>query len=460
MTHPSKCHSQLAITRRKLSELHPDPGNPRAHTPKQIKQIARSIETFGFNVPILIDGAGKVIAGHGRLLACQSLGWKDVPTITLAHLTPEQARAFMIADNRLTEISTWDDRLLGEQLKALSEVDLDFHLEVIGFEMAEIDLRIQGLECESGEEGPDPADDVPDPSPGPPVTRKGDIWLLGKHRLACGDALSESDVAALMAGRTASVVFADAPFNVPIEGHVCGNGKIHHRPFAMAVGEMSPEEFTAFLRKAAENLAAHSEDGSLHFLCMDHRHLRELLDAGHAVYSELKNLCVWVKDVGGMGSLYRSQHELVLVFKKGKEAHTNNVQLGRFGRNRSNVWRYPGVNSFARAKEEGDLLALHPTVKPVALVADILLDVSERGQIVLDTFLGSGTTILAAERTGRCCCGLELDPLYVDTAIRRWQAWTKVEATLECTGETFNKVGQRREAEVQIDQVDKETSHG
>jgi hypothetical protein len=206
----------------------------------------------------------------------------------------------------------------------------------------------------------------------------------------------------------------------------------------MASGEMSQAEFTAFLGQACRNLAAFSVDGSLHYLCMDWRHLEELMTGGREVYAELKNVCVWVKNSPGMGSFYRSQHEFVFVFGHGREGHRNNVQLGRFGRNRSNVWNYPGANSFARCGEEGNLLALHPTVKPVALVADAILDGSARGDIVLDAFLGSGTTVIAAERTGRRCCGLELDPAYVDTIVRRWQALTGGSAHHAASGRNFD----------------------
>lgn len=436
----------LAVIPRRIADLRPDQGNPRRHSAKQIRQVARSIETFGFNVPILVNAAGQVIAGHGRLQACQHLGWEEIPTITLEHLTEAQAKAFMIADNKLTDNSEWDDRLLAEQLKELSLVDLDFSLEDTGFEMGEIDFRIEGLGLgDANEDEPDPADTIPEPVTPNPVSRHGDLWLLGPHRLLCGSALEASDLDRLMSGRQASVVFTDPPYNVPIGGHVTGHGAIQHREFAMASGEMSAEEFTSFLRTSLGLLAKHSKDGSLHYICMDWRHLREVLAAGHQVYTELKNLCVWVKDNAGMGSFYRSQHELVLVFKHGQEPHRNNVQLGQHGRNRSNIWRYPGVNSFGRTTEEGNLLTLHPTVKPVALVADALLDSSARGEVVLDTFLGSGTTLVAAEKVGRVCFGLELDPIYVDTAIRRWQARTGQQVVLATSGLPFDGVAQERE---------------
>lgn len=440
-------NTALRVVMRPLGEITPDPRNPRKHSPRQITKIARSIETFGFNVPILVDRNGQIVAGHGRLQAAQKLGWEAVPTIMLEHLTENQAKAYRIADNRLTEISEWDDQLLAEQLKELSLVDLDFSLEVTGFEMGEIDVRIESLDLrEPGEDKPDPADEVPEISAGTPVTRLGDLWLLGRHRVLCGNALEVGDLTKLMGGRKAAAVFTDPPYNVPIDGHCTGLGSVRHREFAMAAGEMSAAEFTTFLKTAMERLAACSEDGALHYVCMDWRHLPEVLDAGHQVYTELKNLCVWVKDNAGMGSFYRSQHELVLVFKHRKAPHQNHVQLGQHGRYRSNVWRYPGVNSFGRATEEGNLLALHPTVKPVALVADAILDSSRRGEVVLDSFLGSGTTLMAAERVGRACFGLELDPLYVDTIIRRWQKQTGDSAVLAEGEMSFEQLLAERQA--------------
>jgi DNA modification methylase len=435
----------LEITYRLVDGLKPDPANPRRHSKKQVRQIANSIQTFGFNVPVLIDRDNNVIAGHGRLLACRELGWTEVPTLCLDHLTSAQARAFMIADNRLSEIAAWDDRLLAQQLKDLSLLGLDFNLEVIGFEMGEIDLRIASLE-DVPDRADDPADAVPEVPAGPPLSKIGDLWLLGRHRVLCGNALDAATFAVLMGQERAAMVFCDAPYNVAIDGHASGLGAIHHRPFPMASGEMDRTEFTTFLGEAFRNLAAFSVDGSLHYLCMDWRHVEELLAAGRDAYGELKNLCVWVKDNCGMGSLYRSQHELVFVFKQGRGSHRNNVQLGQFGRNRSNVWHYPGANSFARCGEEGNLLALHPTVKPVAMVADAILDCSARGDIVLDSFLGSGTTVIAAERTGRRCYGLELDPAYVDTIVRRWQTLTGGSARHAASGRSFDDLSCEAEA--------------
>jgi len=436
---------RISIVYRPIDQLKPDPANPRLHSKKQIRQIANSIAAFGFNVPILVDRSDKVISGHARLLACRELGWTEVPTLCLDHLTPAQARAFAIADNRLAEIATWDDRLLAQQLQQLSVLGLDFDIEVTGFEMGEIDLRIASLD-DVPEQDDDPADAVPEVSAGPPVSKTGDLWFLGHHHVMCGNALDSEAFAALMGEKPARMVFTDPPYNVAIVGHASGLGAIHHRPFPMGSGEMDQTEFTAFLALACRNLANFSASGSLHFICMDWRHLDELLTAGAEAYGELKNVCVWVKDNAGMGSLYRSQHELVFVFKQRGGSHRNNVQLGQFGRNRSNVWRYPGANSFARCGEEGNLLALHPTVKPVALVADAIFDCTARGDIVLDAFLGSGTTVIAAERTGRRCCGLELDRAHLDTAIRRWQALTGGNARHAATGRSFDDLADEAEA--------------
>jgi DNA modification methylase len=430
---------RIRIVNLPVARLILDPMNPRLHSPRQVRQIARSIEAFGFNVPILIDANGKVIAGHGRILACQLLGWTEVPTISLDHLSQAQARAFMIADNRLTENSVWDDRLLAEQFRALSVLDLDFSLEATGFDMGEIDLRIEGLNSPiPGDQ--DPADDLSAVPSGPPVTRTGDIWALDDSRVHCGSALEAAAYDALIQDEQAQMVFSDPPYNVRIDGNVSGLGKKHHREFAMASGEMSESEFTRFLVRAMSLFARHSVEGTLHFICMDWRHMAELLVAAREVYRQVINVCVWVKDNAGMGSFYRSQHELVGVFRHGRGAHRNNVQLGRYGRNRSNVWQYAGANSFSRAGDEGNLLALHPTVKPVALVADAIMDCTSRNDIVLDGFLGSGTTVIAAQRTGRRCYGLEIDPVYVDTIVRRWQAFTRDDARHVPSGRLFREM--------------------
>lgn len=420
--------------------LKPHPKNPRTHSVRQVKQIARSIEQFGFVSPILLDDEGFIIAGHGRLLAAQQLGMDDVPVVHLAHLTKAQAKALMLADNKLTENAGWDQALLAECFIELGEMSFD--LEITGFEMAEIDLTIQGFQAAES----DSADEMPDIPSHTPVTRAGDLWLLGRHRILCGNSLDPMAMQRLMQSDRAQMIFTDPPYNVPVDGHVGGLGDIRHREFAMASGEMTAEQFTSFLTTACENMAAHSTDGSLHYICMDWRHLREMLAAGHQAYTELKNICVWVKDNGGMGSLYRSRHELVLVFKHGIGKHRNNVELGAHGRYRTNVWEYAGVNSFSRNHDdEGNLLTLHPTVKPVTMIADAIMDCTKRGELVLDTFLGSGSTLIAAEKSGRICYGMELDPLYVDTAIRRWQNLTGQQAVRAGDSKTFDALVDKME---------------
>jgi DNA modification methylase len=429
--------SRIAVTYRAPYELTVAPSHPRVHTRRQIKQIAKSISVFGFLIPIVIDEASRVLVGVGRFLAAKELlSFAEIPTIQVTHLDEAQKKAFAIADNQLGTISKWDDPVLAEQLKELSIINLDFDLEVTGFEVAEIDLRIESLNLDVDDS--DPADVLPAAVSGEPISRVGDIWVLGRHRLLCGDALDPAAYSTLMRGKKADMIFSDSPYNVKIDGHATGLGANRHREFAMASGEMTRVEFETFLLKACLLLARHSSDGSLHFLCMDWRHSGELLAAGRAVYSTLKNICVWNKSNAGMGSLYRSQHEFIFVFKNGHAPHRNNVQLGRFGRHRSNVWTYPGANSMGRGTEEGNLLALHPTAKPVKLVADAILDCSARGDLVLDPFMGSGTTLMAAERVGRRCNGIEIDPLYIDTIIRRWQAQTGDDAVHEATGRRFN----------------------
>ncbi len=302
--------------------------------------------------------------------------------------------------------------------------------------MCEIDIFIENL-APASEGGVDRADVIPDVDTNTQVTQVGDCWHLNRHRVYCGDARKDHAYSALMEGRRAAMVFTDPPYNDPIDGYVTGFGKIHHPEFALASGEMSPSEFTDFLTIVVARLARNSADGSLHFVCMDWRHSAELISATQSVYSEFKNVCVWIKENAGQGSLYRSQHEFVFVFKSGKKPHRNNIQLGQYGRYRTNVWNYRRANSLSRSTEEGVLSHLHPTIKPVELVADAILDCTARGDIVLDAFLGSGTTVIAAERTGRICYGMELDPRYVDTIVRRWQLFTGLEAVHEKTGQTF-----------------------
>lgn len=429
--------TRLKIVYRKTDDLVPYAGNARIHSENQIAQIAASIRQFDFANPVLVDGNGGIVAGHGRVAAAKQLGIAEVPTIELAHLSAAERRAYVIADNRLAELAGWDRDILKIEFQALAELDLDFELEITGFETAELDFLLD----DDIEAADDPADETPAPEAGPAVTRAGDVWLCGPHRLICGDARDPATYRALMGGDRASAVFTDPPYKVKIDGHVCGSGAVKYREFAMAAGEMDAGTFTAFLADALGAMAGVSRDGAIHFVCMDWRHMPELQAAGTKVYTELKNLIVWAKTNGGMGTFYRSRHELIYAWKVGTAPHINTFGLGEKGRYRTNVWEYPGVNSFGGNQKD---LELHPTVKPVALVADALKDVTRRGDIVLDGFGGSGTTLIAAERCGRKARLVELDPIYCDVICRRYAALTGDEPVLETTGESFADATMRR----------------
>lgn len=394
---------------------------------------------FGFNVPILINEDSQVVAGHGRLLASKLLGLTEVPTIRLEHLTSVQAQGFMIADNKLTENAEWDNRMLGEQLKILSEAEIDFSLEITGFDMGEIDLIIENVAPATAGKN-DPADAIPDSGAEPQVTQAGNCWILGRHRAYCGDARKDSAFSGLMQGRTAEMVFTAPHRDDESNGDATGFRKIHHPYSTSASREMSAPDSIDFLKNVVTHLARHSADGALQYICMEWRHSAELLAAAKAVYTEFKSLCVWVQDSAAQGSLYRSQHELVFVFKVGKKPHRNNNKRRERGRYRTNVWNYRKVKSLTRNAEEGNLSDLQPTIRPVELVADAILDCTARGDIVLDPFLESGTTMIAAEQTGRACYGIEMNPQRVDTIVRRWQGFTGHSAVEESTRKTFNEI--------------------
>lgn len=436
--------SKLEVIHLPVASLRPYSRNARTHSQKQIAQIAASIKTFGFNNPVLIDKDGVIIAGHGRVAAAKSLGLESVPVIRLEHMSEAQKRAYILADNKLAEKAGWDSDILAIELQNLMEYDLDFDISITGFEMPEIDVLISGPS--SKPEKADPLDAVPAVAQ-TSVTRPGDIWQIGPHRLICGNALERDTYTRLLDGEQAQMVFTDPPYNVPIDGHVSGLGKLQHREFAMASGEMSKSEFTGFLRAVFGNLAAASVNGAIHFVAMDWRHMAEVLEASQGTYSELKNLCIWAKSNGGMGSLYRSQHELFFVFKSGTAAHINNVELGKHGRYRTNVWSYAGVNAFGATRD--DDLAMHPTVKPVALAADAILDCSKRKAIVLDAFAGSGTTLVAGHKTGRRGYGIELDSLYCDVIVRRLSKASGLQAIHAETGRLFIEMEQAALAAVQ-----------
>jgi DNA modification methylase len=407
----------------------------------------KSIDLVWTN-PILIDESATILAGHCRLEAAKRLGMTEVPTITIAGLTDAEKRAVVIADNRLPERAVWDFDLLREHFKDL--INVDFEVELTGFTTGEIDLVMDGKPVASTTN--DPADDLTGFTlDGPAVSQAGDIWELGRHRLMCGDARRSDDYERLLRGDFAQMVVTDPPYNVRIEGHAMGRGKVRHREFGMASGEMSDAAFGDFLDGFIRLVIRFSRDGAIHFVFMDWRHMRVLLNAADPHYSELKNVLVWAKTNAGQGSFYRSKHELIAVFKNGTAAHINNFGLGDQGRYRTNVLDYPGVNSLHPACR-GDL-KLHPTTKPVGLIADLIRDCSRRNGIILDPFGGSGTTILAAERTGRVARVIELDPLYVDVAIRRWERVTGARVRHVKTGLSFADVEAERQAQPHSSQV-------
>src|SRR4051794_40843393 len=428
----------LQIEMRVPAALRPNPRNSRTRTKREVLRIADSIRSAGNLQPIVLDENDLILAGHGRLAAAKVLGLEMVPTIRAVGLTDAQKRLFAIADNKLTENAGWDREVLAKEFAELSELLEREGLDLVatGFDPAEIDAILHDFSTDFPE-----ADDAAPKLQTQAVSCRGDLWLLGQHRLMCGDARSRGDVESLMAGAKARMAFADPPYNKKIASFQ-GRGRTKHREFLVASGEQTREEFIAFLKETSANIAAVCVDGAIVFMCMDWRHLGEMLAAGEAVFSELKNLIVWNKTSPGQGSFYRSQHELIFAWKVRDAEHVNAFGLGAHGRMRANVWTYPGTNSFKSGRRQD--VALHPTVKPVSLVADALRDCSLKGDTVVDPFMGSGTTIMAAEKVGRRAYGMELDPLYVDVAVRRWKAATKADVVLAGDGRTFEEVAAAR----------------
>lgn len=420
-----------------VSRILPRDNNPRSHSARQINQIAQSIERFGFVNPVLVDRSHQIVCGHGRVEAAKLLGLRAVPVITLEHLSQDELRAYVITDNRLAEKAGWDHQILAIEFQALTE--LGFDLELTGFELPEIEVI---LDAEAQKTSTIEDDPLPDLVTNRVCTKPDDLWILGEHRLLCGDARQRGSFEALLQDDCAKMVFVDPPYNVPIRGHVSGKGRIKHREFAQASGEKTSAQFTKFLEECFGQLAEHSADGSIHFICTDWRHLDEMLTAGKRCYRELKNLVVWTKTNAGMGNFYRSQHELILVWKYGRGKHINNFGLGEHGRSRTNVWTYAGANAFGRDRLSD--LEMHPTVKPVALVADAIRDCSHRGDLVLDCFGGSGTTLIACEKTRRKARVIELDPAYCDLIVRRWQKLTGKRAVHAETGVAFDATAKRK----------------
>lgn len=416
-----------------------NPRNAKQHPEQQVLLIAENIRKFGVNHPLLIDENNVLIGGHARLAAAELLKLPAVPTIRLSNLSAQEKRAVALADNKLSELGTWDTEMLSLELKELTTDigELTFDYAITGFDTAEID-QLLGGDPSLGK--PDPADEIPAPADtGASVTKPGDLWVCGQHRLYCGDALDPASYRVLLRGDPADIVFTDPPYNVPVAGHV--SQRTDAREFAMASGELSSEEFVDFLQTISGHIAANVENGAVVYICMDWRHLDELSAATRRYFGKPKNMIVWVKTNGGQGSFYRSQHEHIAVYAAGRAAPTNNFRLGERGRYRTNVWSYAGFNSFGR--DRATALSVHPTMKPVALVADALRDCSKRGEIVLDPFGGSGTTMIAAERCGRAARLIEIDPIYCDVIIRRWQTLSGKTAVLSESDETWAEVEAR-----------------
>jgi DNA modification methylase len=415
--------TNLAIEQMKTSALKPYARNARTHSKKQVKQIAESIKGFGFNNPVLISDDNEIVAGHGRYAAAKHLGLETVPCVRLSHLTPEQRRAYVLADNKLALNAGWDQELLAIELQDLKA--LEVNIELTGFSLPEVDIILEEVKASDPNDADDLDDEIPE-VPKQAITKLADVWVLGRHRLICGDARDPNVYLQLLGDERADLLLTDPPYNVPIDGNVCGKGKVRHAEFAMASGEMSSSEFTAFLEASLGSATAHCREGAVTFTFMDWRHIKEVTAATEALGLTPLNLCIWNKTNGAQGSLYRSKHELVFVHKVGKAPHINNVQLGKFGRYRTNVWDYAGIS--ARTKTRAEELAMHPTVKPVAMLRDAILDCSNRGDIILDCFGGSGSTLIAADKSGRSARLIEYDPHYCDVIIQRWEKLSGKEA--------------------------------
>jgi DNA modification methylase len=428
-----------------LGDIRPNPKNARKHSDHQIKLLMGSINAFGFVGVLVIGEDNVIVSGHGRFEAARRLQLASLPCVRVEHLTPEAKAALALADNKLAEHSSWDEAALAETLSELSTADLDFDIGATGFDSVDLD-RLLGNEVQerhrangATDVSEDPADEIPEiRNDFPSVSQLGMAWRLGKHCVVHGDALDPSTYSRLLGDQMATQVVTDPPYNVPNAGHVSSK---NFREFPMAHGELSAPQFTGFLAQSLKNSAAHLRDGAILHVFMDWRHMNEMQAAAAAAKLLVKNLCVWAKPSPGQGSFYRSQHELVFVLKYGASPHINNFGLGGRGRTRSNVWKYPAVRGVRMGVNDPD--EGHPTVKPVALIMDAIRDCSKRGDIILDPFGGSGTTLIAAERVGRLARLIELDGNYVDLIIRRWQAATGGNAIEMDSGLTFNELEHR-----------------
>lgn len=427
---------RIELVQRNPSDLTIPARNVRTVDEAQLARVIHSIEAAGFVVPVLIDQDGKIIDGVISVIAAKKLNLPAIPCVQASHLNETEKRALRLRLNRLQEKGTWSPDDLKAELIEL--IDADVEIEDTGFTITEYDHITLDDQVEPLESGPlAPQDGAR------AVSRSGDVWMFEDgHRVICGDATDPTVYAGLMQSEQARYLFTDQPYNVPISGHVT---KGEHREFEMASGEMSDAEFLAFNQKWIAAALPHLCDGGMLGTFIDWRGHPSVHAAAMAAGITAVNLIVWAKTNAGMGSLYRSQHELFALYKKGAVPHVNNIQLGKTGRWRSNLWTYPGASSLGSDSRSG--LQFHPTVKPEAMCADAILDLTNRGEIVLDPFLGSGSTLIAAQRTGRRCFAIELDPLYVDVALQRYQKTFGKTPILESTGEGFDVVARQRLAE-------------
>ena len=427
---------RLELSDVRIADLRSLPRKVRKLDPAHVREVVASISALGFCVPLLVGRDNEIIHGEVRYEAAKQLGLDRLPCVRIGHLSPEEQRVLRLAVNRLAEKGQWDLDALKIEFQEL--IVTDAPIEITGFCLAEIDHVILGDGADGLEQGP------LEPEPfAAPVAKLGDMFQLGPHRVICGDATDPQTLQMLAEGDvSARLILTDEPYNVRIAGHVTGGA---HREFAMASGEMSDAEFLAFNMSWIESVLPWLCDGGVFGSFIDWRGYPTVFAAAAKLALLPLNLIIWLKTNAGMGSLYRSQHELLPLFKKGDAPHINNIELGKKGRWRSNVWTYPGASSLGSDARRG--LKDHPTVKPTAMLEDALLDLTNRGDIVIDPFLGSGSALIAAEKTGRVCRGVEIDPVYVDVIVRRYEAATGEAATLIETGETFEALGARRASE-------------
>ncbi len=429
------------IMRVPVGRVRPSPHHARIHSPEKLTALSAAIRRYGTIDPIIVDQDYTIISGMARWMVCRELGIAEVPVIFIEHLSPIEVRALRIAMGRFPEWATWDRDQLRIELPEIVATLPELAMEEIGFSIQEVDRLI----AIPDQHEPDPADDIPPEPSAPPISMSGDIWKLDQHLVLCGDALEADSYNRLLDNTAVRLVLTDPPYNVPVNGHVTKRiGKFDE--FAMASGELTPDQFSQFLRRAFGLIARVSLDGAIAFIFIDWRHARLLQEAADGVLFELKNHIVWVKNAPALGSFYRSQHEFVLVYKIAEGKHVNNFALGQHGRTRTNVWHYAGMSSFGTGREEA--LALHATPKPIAMLVDAILDCSHPGDLVLDPFGGSGSTLIAAERARRRARLIEISPTYVDTIVRRWERFSGEHAVLLGTNQSFTEVAQTRGLEL------------